>query len=288
LKLRFIGDSMLSRSFSHCLVAAIALITICDVSYSTEATVADEQLVSAGFFGGTKALVMTPPQPKAVAVLYAGGPGALKLSGKTGAVTMGMLQYNFLIASRRRFFARDIAVVAMESPAGRDMTPLNRINAASDTKTMVEHLQKTGVIAANLPVWAVGTSAGTISAVAVAISSPEILSGLVLTASNTRQAGARGVWADANPHGIASMDIGKFNKPVLALSHELDACVYTPPSDTQHLADQFVSSPRRQAIVMTEKISPDGDPCEADSPHGFSGAEEQAVGRIVDFMLRPS
>ena len=254
---------------------------------AAEASFADEQLISvdAGIFRTAKALVMIPTQPKAVAVLFAGGTGALQLSGKTAMIGMGPLQFNFLIISRRHFFAQDIAIVAMESPGGHDMTPLIRLSAVGDAKAMIGQLQKTGAIQKDLPVWAIGTSAGTISAVGLAITHPEMLSGLVLTSSNTSQAGATGVWADANPRGIASMGVGKFAKPVFVMSHELDQCIYTPPGDIEFLAAQFKSSPRKKALLMKEVINPNGEPCEAISPHGFYGAEEQAVKNIVDFML---
>src|SRR4051812_22430881 len=134
-----------------------------------------------------------------------------------------------------------------------------------------------------VPVWAVGTSAGTISAAAVVASYPDLIAGAVFTSSITRRFPGRSAWSDKNPRGIASMAIGQFAKPVLVVSHKDDQCAITPAADAELLAASFAASPRSKHVII-EGGSPHGDPCEAFSPHGFLDVEPQVVDVILDFV----
>jgi alpha-beta hydrolase superfamily lysophospholipase len=74
---------------------------------------------------------------------------------------------------------------------------------------------------ANVPIWMVGTSMGSISAANVAINKQKKVSGLVLTSSVTRPGESRYLkkLAKKYPDGVAGMNLKKFKKPVLIVSH---------------------------------------------------------------------
>ena len=131
------------KRVAHRLVLAlVAACVLVSAASAREATVQDEQLLEVGFFGATKALLMAPEQPKALALLFAGGDGDLRLSGSTGLVVLGPLQANFLIRTRRMWFENDIAILAIDAPGGRPMTALNRLSALGQVETLLAAARK--------------------------------------------------------------------------------------------------------------------------------------------------
>ncbi len=275
------------KRVAHRLVLAlVAACVLVSAASAREATVQDEQLLEVGFFGATKALLMAPEQPKALALLFAGGDGDLRLSGSTGLVVLGPLQANFLIRTRRMWFENDIAILAIDAPGGRPMTALNRLSALGQVETLLAAARKAAPALEGVPVWAVGTSAGTISVAGLVASAPQLIDGAIFTSSVTRPQGAPGVWSDGHPRGVASMAVGKFSKPVLVVSHKEDRCPSTPAADADMLAAAFTASTRRQAVVVDALSNPNGDPCGPFSPHGFDEMDREVVNLLVEFVLR--
>ena len=278
--------SNLSASAAMRLGSALLLwFFVSSASLAREMTYADEQIIEAGFFGSTKALLAAPEEPAALVLLFPGGDGALGISGSKGLVVFKtMLQGNFLVRARNLFFERDLAILVIDSPSGTPITALQRMSAVGQIKSLVEKAQGMAPQLKGKPVWAVGTSAGTISAAALVGYSPGLLDGAVFTSAVTRGFGGTSAWSDKYPLGIASTDIGSFAKPVLVISHRDDKCYNTPAADADMLTAKFVASPRKKYMVVEGGANPAGDPCEAMSPHGFYDMEKEVVNLIWSFI----
>jgi hypothetical protein len=272
-------------SIRSSVLSVLLLAGVAGAMATTEYSVADEQLVEAGFFGSSKAMLVVPAQPKALLLLFPGGDGALKLSGKKGIVNFGtQLHANFLVRSRRDIFEKGYAILVMDSPGGSSLSALQRGGSVGSVKALVEKSQAAEPSLRGVPVWALGTSAGTISVAHLIASEPDLLSGAVLTSSITRRYPGASQFSDMNPKGVASMRIGSFTKPVLVVSHKDDLCAVTPAADAEMLAASFTASVRKKAIVLEGAANPNGDQCEAFTAHGFYDMEKQVVELIDQFI----
>ena len=126
-------------------------------------------------------LVETVSNPTAIAILFAGGKGAMKLS-KGGKIGWG--NGNFLIRSRPYFLERGIITAIIDAPTDHkyDLRHGFRGSAehATDVGAAIAHLRKIF----DLPVWLIGTSRGTNSVGNAAVRLCGLgADGIVLTAS---------------------------------------------------------------------------------------------------------
>ena len=268
--------------------------------WGRDPTYKDEQVFTAKPDSASeiKALVMIPDKPVALAILFPGRTGALNLTGSTAMVTMDFhLGKDFSIRSRNSFFKRGVAVIGMDSINGKDMTSWDRVSSTDGVRAMLDLVRKEAQLPSSLPVWAIGSGAGTISAAALAIRLPNLIDGIVLASSVTRptatvvsasqyvvaMAEAFQDWKEQNGQGVASMAVGEFDKPVMVLSDKDDRCPFSSPMDAEMLTSKFVNSPRREVKIMSGG-NPNGDACSNFSPHGFYGIEDETVDAIVRFM----
>src|SRR5215831_3347073 len=92
-----------------CLVALLATSFSCG---------AEEVVTVSGRKGETQSylLMYNPPPPKAVAVLFPGGEGLLKLRTE-GSKVMLQNQTNFLVRTRGLFCDNEVAVAILDSPS---------------------------------------------------------------------------------------------------------------------------------------------------------------------------
>jgi pimeloyl-ACP methyl ester carboxylesterase len=220
-------------------------------------------------------LVLTPPEPKAVVLLFAGGHGGLRLFAN-GTWTWG--GGNFLIRSRQDFVAQGLTVVIVDAPSDRQTYPfLNGFRQSAehvaDIRVVLSHLRAQS----KLPVWLIGTSRGTESAafLATQLQGAEAPDGIVLTSSIVSDRGHRAI-------GYYALD--RIRVPVLLVHHEQDSCRVCPYSEVPAVLKALVNSPRKQLITVTGGVS-QGDPCEAFAHHGYNGQEAEVVQQISQWLL---
>ncbi len=167
------------RTFAPLLIAALLLA-------GTSARAFDEELLTIATRPGVSLpfLLVTPDRrPAASLILFAGGDGQLGLA--TWA-TGGGKRGNFLVRSRALFAERGFLAAVVDAPSDRTADGLTGFRSTE------AHTQDiAGVIAflkqrADVPVWLVGTSMGTVSAANAAARVPQNVHGLVLTSSVTR------------------------------------------------------------------------------------------------------
>jgi pimeloyl-ACP methyl ester carboxylesterase len=221
-------------------------------------------------------------QPKAAVILLAGGNGALNLA-PSGAIGSG-LAANFLIRTRGQFARQGFYVAALDAASDRQAgmdgaTRLSPQYAQDIAKVIAEVKKRTG-----LPVWLVGTSAGTLSAASAAarIAQAELRpNGIVLTSTMTTLSAADNCGKSVYDTALAAIKV-----PVLVVSHREDNCACTPGGAAAgaKLLAALAGTSSREHKVVTGGSPPLSGPCDARAPHGFFGIEESVVLAIADWI----
>ena len=215
---------------------------------------------------------------KAAVILLAGGKGALKLSP---AGDFGDLRLNFLIRSRDHFARQGLAVASLDASSDNlgGMNGKIRMSTqyAQDVgKVITEIKKRTG-----LPVWVIGTSAGTLSAANVGARSAPAPDGIVLTSTMTTldNTGYCGMT-------VYSAPLAAIRKPVLVVSHKDDGCACSPgaPEVGAKLVAALTGAAAKEVKVFTGGSAPQSPPCEAHSQHGYIGMEGDVVKWIADWI----
>lgn len=161
-------------------------------------------------------ILIKPDHPVAAVILFAGGRGVLGLkSASSGAA-------NFLARSRDKFAAHNFIVAVVDAPSDYQQHGMpvmfRKSNAhAGNIGAVVSYLKNEDAV----PVWLIGTSAGTFSAAMGAIAQAKNIDGLVLTSTVTR---APREWeiARSYPNGVADMALSEITVPTLIMSHRED------------------------------------------------------------------
>ena len=173
---------------------------------------------------------------------------------------------NFLVRSRDYFTTNGFNVAVVGKPSDKDDLDGSFRSSAEhieDIKKVIAYLKKD----AGIPVWLVGTSMGTISAAAVAISvGKDELGGIVLTSSITsmKKVGA-----------VPYQKLENIRIPVLITHHELDACKVCVPGDVPQIMRGLKNAPVKKQVYVKGGANPKGDPCHALHWHGFIGMEKE-------------
>lgn len=220
--------------------------------------------------------------PKAAVILLAGGNGALNLSS-SGAIGKN-LSLNFLIRSRNEFTRQRLVVAALDTasdnPGGMNgMIRLSRQHAQDIGMVTDELKKRTG-----MPVWLVGTSAGTLSTANASsrlAQSPSRAHGVILTSSMTV--------LDAAGHcgkSVYDASLAEIKSPVLIVSHRDDGCTCSPGGAVAgaKLLTALSGAAAKEHKIYSGGSPPMSGPCDARAPHGFFGVEASVVKAIADWI----
>lgn len=223
-----------------------------------------------------KFMLIKPDQPIGTVILFAGGDGVLNLSQSgDGSVVIGALNGNFLVRTRQSYVDQGFMVALVDVPSSHPAgIGLFRGSAehAQDIAAVVTHLRQQ----VQLPVWLVGTSAGSQSAANAAIRVTQGIGGMVLTSSVSR--------ASNVTVGVLNQDLEAIHVPGFVMAHEQDQCPDSPPSDARGIEERLTGAPAKSLTLLTGGLSPTSGPCNGGSAHGFLGVEPQAVAAIGDFI----
>ena len=220
-------------------------------------------------------LLVTSTEPKAAAILFAGGHGGLQMSD-TGDVAWG--KRNFLVRSASLFAQNGITVAVIDAASDRQSYPhlsgfRQSAEHAADVKAAIAWLRAN----TKLPVWLIGTSRGTQSAAAVAtrLTGSDGPDGIVLTST---------ILNDKRSRAVPEMPVHTVKIPVLVVHHEQDACAATLFRDVPRLMEKLAPVTRKE-LVTFRGGDDHGDPCEAMAYHGFNGIEKEVVARIAAWII---
>ncbi|MBI2307089.1 MAG: hypothetical protein HYU78_07260 [Rhodocyclales bacterium] len=250
------------------------------------------EVVTVAAHGGTTlryvlATPSAPPtgEPPATLILLAGGNGVVALDAAGCAQA---LKGNSLVRTQRLFQAAGLHTALVDAPSdhlGADGLSGFRIDP--------RHADDLGLVIADLrrriggAVWLVGTSRGAISAANAAsrLSGGAAADGVVLTSPvSVGDAHAKKPWV---AQSVFDLPLAELRLPLLLLGHAEDACARSPSARLDEIAAAS-GSPRRQVVVFTGgpggRGLSDVAACEARSPHGFLGQEDEMVPAIARFL----
>lgn len=220
-------------------------------------------------------VVLSPQNPKAAVILFAGGHGGLQISQK-GSFRWG--ENNFLVRTRQLFADQGLFVTVVDAPSDRQSPPYlggfrQRPGHVADIKAVIAWVR--GQI--KVPVWLVGTSRGTQSAayIATELDGPEGPDGLVLSST---------ILTEEKGRPVPAMPLGKLRIPVLVVHHELDGCSHCSFNDVPNLMEKLSGVPKKQLLSFKDGQN-HGDPCEALAYHGFNGLEREVVAQTAKWIL---
>jgi len=220
-------------------------------------------------------VILSPQDPKAAVILFAGGHGGLQISS-SGGFTWG--EKNFLVRTRQLFADQGLLVAVVDAPSDRQSPPYlggfrQRPDHVADIKAVIAWIREQ----AKVPVWLVGTSRGTQSAayIATELTGPEGPDGLVLSSS---------ILTDDKSRPVPAMPLGTLRIPVLVVHHEQDGCRNCSFNDVPKLMEKLSGVPKKQLLPFNGGQNR-GDPCEALAYHGFNGLEREVVAQTVAWIL---
>lgn len=231
-------------------------------------------------------ILIKPAHPIASVILFAGGNGVLRLDRVTPLTIGDVVAGNFLVRSRKLFVAHDFMVAVIDVPSDQQQGMSGAFRISQD------HAVNIGAVAdymksqASVPVWLVGTSAGTWSAARGAIGAGRdgiatgSIDGLVLTSTVTRIP----PWLKESPESVMSMPLPEIRVPTLIVSHRDDACAGTPAADAPALAGRLTQASKVEIALLDGGLKPLSGPCDAYAQHGYLGIETETVDRIAQFI----
>jgi hypothetical protein len=207
-------------------------------------------------------ITVAATEPKANVILFPGHGGVVAYARATD---------NFLLRVAPRFVAEGITVAMIDPPSDQasGMSPAFRTSAnhVTDIATAVASLKSRS----SAPVWLVGISLGAISAAqsAAMIGSPRI-AGVVLTSSP---------W-QADMKDVA---IEEIRLPVLVVHNRDDGCGDSLYEGAARAMERLQQATVKELLTASGGLVQSG-PCDAQSPHGFYGIEDQVVPRIIGWI----
>jgi hypothetical protein len=241
---------------------------------------------------------VAPLERVAVLVLFVGGDGTLGL--QAGQINTG--SQNFLARNRHHFAAEGfvVAVVDAANDFNAHSHPLTtgpdglvhgsglRGHRLPDRPLGDRHLADLAAVMAdlrtryqtptlNVPIWAVGTSRGTVSAALAGLFVNPPPEGLVLTSSLTGP--------DAS-EDLSGLPLESYAGPVLIVGHRDDACPITRPDDSEALRQRFTASEKVRFQRLDGGSAAISNVCDALAPHGFFGIDQKAVDAIAKWIRR--
>lgn len=220
----------------------------------------------------------------------AGGPKAATLvlmmggNGQLGIYPNGSLQRDshFLARVRGDLMARGHVAVLVDAPS-------DRRDLGGDFRESAEHAADLGAVIAHArkafgqPVWVVGHSRGTHSAVTAAarLAGDAAPDGIVLAASILES--SRFGSATARP--LQESGVEALRVPVLVLHHTQDACPVSPAAKLPELQARLTALPSR--IITYDGGNSRGAFCEVQAFHSFNGVEQRVVEDLSAYTAQP-
>jgi hypothetical protein len=212
--------------------------------------------------------------PKAVAIAFIGGPGAIGLSKRAEG---GPLKFgpgaNFLIRIREQLVDADVAEAIVDAPS--DKLPQGMDDAF---RLGPEHLADVRALIVDLKrrypdarMYLVGTSRGTISAAALAAKLGDSIQGVALSSSVTN--------SNKVGEGLSHFDFKTIRIPLLFIHHRDDACSISPYHNVERISNT------QSLISVSGGDPPQSGPCEPLSPHGYFGRDAPVVKALKNWML---
>jgi hypothetical protein len=220
-----------------------------------------------------------------VLILLPGGSGYLNLD-ESGCPRK--LKGNYLVRSIELFNNAGFITALVDAPSDHHSE-----DGLAGFRQDLLHADDLGLVISDLrnrtkaPVWILGTSRGTISAVnaATRLSGSSAPDGIILTSAlMSGQNSARKPWVSQT---VFDLQLEKIKMPLLVVGHINDSCVRSPASLMSGIAEK-TKGVRQQVVTITGGPGKSGSfdiaACEGRSPHGFIGQEIEVIEGIARFI----
>ncbi len=216
-----------------------------------------------------------PDVPLANLYVMSGGFGVLRLQSD-GSGTDENFVFSPLIRNRQSLLDAGYSLVMIDAPSDMLAAGIpfaHRTTAAHSAELLevIRFVQQRD----NLPAWVMGFSAGGPSVGNLAIEAPASTPfGVILLSPNT----------GVDPH-LLSLNLGAINRPVLLLTHTLDSCTGTSPSNGPVVMSRLTGSGGRRHVAATGgSFGSRGGGCDSTGYHGYGGNDTLLMAELVDFM----
>ncbi len=223
-------------------------------------------------------------QERITLLLLVGGGGYLNLDTKG---CPRALKGNSLVRSLPHFHAAGFATALVDAPSdhpGEDGLKGFRLvrKHADDLSKVITNVRRRG----SGPVWLVGTSRGTISAVNAAsrLTGEAAADGVVLTSAIT--SGGKGGRKPLAAQTVFDLRLEAIRMPVLVVGHASDKCVRTPARLMGRITAR-TNGAREQVVTVTGGPGgrfPGLEACQGRTPHGFLKQEAEVAAGIARFV----
>jgi hypothetical protein len=223
-----------------------------------------------------RALLTEPANPVGSVVLLAGGHGVLAISPE-GKIGWGA--GNQVIRTRAAYVRAGFATVVpdaapdMGTPAAPKSGYRYSAPHGADIAAVVAHMR-----AIKGPVALVGTSRGAVSAgiALLQASGPGRPDMVVLTAPMLMTFGDQPSFQKSLGNNPVRAQL-----PFLVVGHKKDGCKYTSPASIEQFQKWHGG---KIDVVMLDGPEGKGDPCEAQSAHGFAGIDGEVVAAVTGWI----
>lgn len=248
---------LLALGLSECSLAAEELITI-----PTREGVSQSYLL----------LHKRDAKPEKVVLLFPGGQGNMRLKLEGGEISYGY-KGNFLVRARKHFFDQKTPVAVMDAPSDQqngmeDNFRMGKAHAG-DIAAVVKDMK---MRFPGVKVYLIGTSRGTISAAYTGCALGGEISGMALTSS------VFVAHFKSGNMGLSNFDLGAISTPILLVHHLNDGCNVSPYRAVEKFSNKY-------PLITVQGGKPsESDECDAKSPHGYFGKEEETVKAIKVWM----
>jgi hypothetical protein len=249
------------------LTAAAAILLMVPASHATADTLIVDLPLEDG--GAQRVFYDSPANPRAALIMLPGGDGIVEIGNDGSIRRMGR---NFLLRTLSLWQAQGFAVAVLSPPNGMSLLGHRHTPAYAATIGQAVDFVRSR---ANIPIWLVGTSQGSIAAVGAGARLGGKVAGIVVTSSVTGRSSSGETIFDGDP-GLVAV-------PALIVANTGDACPGSPPGDAPKIAAALAHAPRKEVVYM-QSIAIEGAPCEAMSPHGYLGIEAATVERITQWI----
>jgi hypothetical protein len=221
--------------------------------------------------GGFQRVLYLPSttRMRGVMVMFPGGAGEIGID-KDGEIKHGD---NFVVRTHDLWQARGYGVVLVDALDHQSMRGARSTEAYGDVTRKILAFARER---ANVPVWVLGTSQGSIAAMnAAAHAEPHEIAGVILTESVSILGGSHETVFDAHPDKVRS--------PALVVANEDDRCNVAPPGKANEIA-QSMRETHAVVLIVRGGAQRSKNDCGSLTPHGYYGIEEPVVGSIAAWM----
>ena len=210
--------------------------------------------------------------PQAVALVYSGGFGAIKL--RLEGSKPKFQQGNFLVRTRTDFIRNGILPVLVDvpsdQPTGVPDSYRRSESQLADARAVLAEIKKR---LPGLPVFILTTSRSTLSGAFLGRElGPDDVAGIVLSSSM--------IAPGRHWESLADFDFKAVKVPLLFVHHRADTCKATPYPSLARAASGF------PLISVSGGKPAESGPCEPFAAHGYFGKESQTVDAIAGWMLK--